>query len=138
MPVIPGGPVGGMVGFGPAIPVGGIVPVDVGGGPDAGAPIEVVIRGFPLRLYLDLQQHNDALMREFALIAEDAVEDVPGRLLALARDLQRHFAEATGTIRAQIAAAVAEGRTTTDLLMPVPVAGVARPPADGRPARRSR
>lgn len=90
---------------------GGHEPVDL---------VEVEILGFPLQLYLDLQEHNDALMREFALMADELSQGIPGRLISLARELQTHFVEATGSIRAQLAAARADGRTTVDLLMPIP------------------
>lgn len=84
---------------------------------------EVLILGLDLDVYLEAQEHNDSLMREFALIAEsDRSEAIPRRLVEIAREVQDSFGTATTDIRAQIQRAIDDGSRSVDLHMRLPEA----------------
>lgn len=86
--------------------------------------VEVEVRRLPLEVWSRAQEHSDALMREFALIASDARSDggshVPVQLLELVERLNAGYAGFTGEQEAQLAQAVDEGREELDLLYRVP------------------
>ncbi len=85
--------------------------------------VEVRILGMPLALYREAAEHNDELMREFALIRERDPENataVPRRLLALVDALTARFAVFTAAQEAQLREAVERGDSTIDLVYKVP------------------
>jgi anti-sigma regulatory factor (Ser/Thr protein kinase) len=83
--------------------------------------VTVRILAMPLGPYLEAQEHNDAILREFALLV-GALEShsVPARLIDLASQVRRFFAPATDKLREQVEQAVARGDKEVDLLMQVP------------------
>ncbi|HUZ44879.1 MAG TPA: ATP-binding protein [Acidimicrobiales bacterium] len=84
--------------------------------PDAGGLVEVRILGLPPQAYLDSEQHNDALMREFALISrDDRTSSLPRQLLELVAEIQLFFGAQVSASRAQIVAAVERGDQAVDL-----------------------
>jgi anti-sigma regulatory factor (Ser/Thr protein kinase) len=101
-------------------------PVSDGPLPPTGASatppmVEVHILGLPLAVYLAAQEHNDALLREFAFIAEsDPDASVPRRLVELARETEGLFGPASARARAQVEQAQAAGQPTVDLTLSVP------------------
>lgn len=87
--------------------------------------VDVAVLRLPMGLWQRAQEHSDALMREFALMAADpqAAADerhVPRRLLELMRELEAGYAGFTGEQEAQLADAVARGRQEIDLHYRVP------------------
>jgi len=86
-------------------------------GDDAGyGMVDVVIVGLPLASYVESEQHNDALMREFALISrDDRASSLPRRLLDLVAEIETYFGPQVSASRAQIAAALERGDTSVDL-----------------------
>ena len=83
--------------------------------------VTVRIIGMPLTVYLEAQEHNDAVIREFALLAvSHESESVPSRLIALAAEVGRYFAPATEKLREQVEQAVARHDENVDLVMDVP------------------
>lgn len=91
------------------------------GGARSAEMASVRVVGLPLWLYEAAQQHNDALLREFQLLAStDPSAHVPKRLLALAEETRRRFAAEGTTVRDQVAAAEAAGAATVDLQVAVP------------------
>lgn len=96
-----------------------------GDGAPGGAPpaelVRVEIVDLPLWLYDAAQEHNDALMREFQLLARtDPSAHVPQRLVALAGEARRRFAREGTTVRGQVAAAAAAGARRVDLQVMLP------------------
>jgi hypothetical protein len=90
---------------------------------DTGQRVEVRIVGMPLDVYREASEHNDELMREFALIRERDPDDsraVPRRLLALIEALSTRFAPFTAAQEAQLRTAVERGDATIDLVYRVP------------------
>ncbi|MHB1924464.1 MAG: ATP-binding protein [Acidimicrobiales bacterium] len=84
--------------------------------PDSAGLVEVRILGLPPQAYLDSEQHNDALMREFALISrDDRTSTLPRQLLELVAEIELFFGAQVSASRAQIAAAVARGDRAVDL-----------------------
>ena len=81
------------------------------------ATYPVVLPGFPIALFLEARQHNEALVREFTFIveAESDPTDIPVRLLTLARQLRDRFYGLNATLEVQVEAAVARGDATIDL-----------------------
>ncbi len=87
---------------------------------DAG-PVTVRYLGVPVKAYLDLQQYNDALVRELELIgigldtagASSAVE--PERLVRLVERFGAMFRESSDEYRDLVGAADARGETTVDI-----------------------
>ena len=86
-------------------------------GEDAGfGMINVVITALPLASYIASEQHNDALMREFALISrDDQAPSLPRRLLDLVAEIETYFGPQVSASRAQIAAAAERGEAAIDL-----------------------
>jgi anti-sigma regulatory factor (Ser/Thr protein kinase) len=78
--------------------------------------VNVAIENLPLASYLASEQHNDALMREFALISrDDQAPSLPRRLLDLVAEIETYFGPQVSASRAQIAAAVERGDSSVDL-----------------------
>ncbi len=71
----------------------------------------------PVDAYLALQEHNDGVFRECALLAglDPATSSVPSDLLHLAWRLNEQFAGASNDYRDVMAAAQARGELSTDL-----------------------
>lgn len=87
--------------------------------------VEVSILRLPVGLWQRAQEHSDALMREFALMAADpqAAADerhVPRRLLELMRELEAGYAGFTGEQETQLADAMARALPEVDLQYRVP------------------
>jgi len=90
--------------------------------------VEVRILRIPVDLYLETEQHNDAVMRELALLAQSA--GAPSdwraghrRLLELGGEVRAAFAGSVPQIRAQVDEAVRRGSATVDLCLAVPPSG---------------
>jgi anti-sigma regulatory factor (Ser/Thr protein kinase) len=78
--------------------------------------INVVIRSLPMGIYIASEAHNDALMREFALISlDDQAPSLPRQLLDLVEEIQLYFGPQVSASRAQIAAARERGDSFVDL-----------------------
>jgi len=77
----------------------------------------IVLSGFPIALFFEARRHNEALVREFTFIveAEATPNDVPVRLLALARQLRERFYGLNADLEAQVDAAVAQGDEAIEL-----------------------
>ena len=69
--------------------------------------VDVVLREVPVALWARAQEQNDALLREFALIAAggNRVHDVPHRLTRLMTALDTRFADQTSSQEEQLLAA---------------------------------
>jgi len=84
--------------------------------PHAHGLVEVRILGLPPQAYLDSEQHNDALLREFALISrDDRSSSLSRQLLELVAEIELFFGAQVSASRAQIAAAVERGDRAVDL-----------------------
>jgi hypothetical protein len=69
------------------------------------------------------EEHNEGLLREFALIANphpDSVQEVPARLLRLVGELRDKYSGFTAASTAEIEAAKARGDTETSVKYDVP------------------
>lgn len=95
--------------------------------------LEVRILGLDLAVYLEAQEHNDALLREFAFLVEShPTDDIARQLVETAREVQESFATATADLRRQIQRAIESGGASVDLRMVLPesawrrVAGLSR------------
>jgi anti-sigma regulatory factor (Ser/Thr protein kinase) len=86
--------------------------------------VRVEIRGVPLRLYIEFQQHFRELRREVRLLSFAHESDYPlaKSLSDLFATLDRHLREGIGV--EQIEAAIAAKRTHTDLVVHMPRATV--------------
>lgn len=96
--------------------------------PAGSGMVRVVILQLPLEVYLEAEQHNDALMRELTLIAHSSTreperQEVPRRLLELAAEVRAAFSTATSSLRAQVERARRRGDPTLDMHLDVPVVG---------------
>ena len=99
--------------------------------------IEVRILGLPVDVYLRAAEHNDELMREFALIKGQGAGDgaaVPDRLLALVDEMRARFSGFAAQPEAELAEAAASGAGNIDLYLP---RTTRRGPRGSRPRRRS-
>jgi len=101
----------------------------VTGADAAGAPqvVDVHLLRLPVPVRERAQEHSEALMREFALIASEARDDpsgdhVPARLLRLVESLNQAYAGFTGEQEAQLHAAAERGDAEIDLHYRVPPA----------------
>jgi anti-sigma regulatory factor (Ser/Thr protein kinase) len=91
------------------------------GGPE----VEVCLIGLPVATYFAVQEHHDALMREFALLVQTGLDDdppVPARLMELASTLGAQFGSGNDQRRAQVEAARRAGHANVDVAMMFPVA----------------
>ncbi|MBA2529136.1 MAG: hypothetical protein H0V19_04115 [Euzebyales bacterium] len=79
----------------------------------------------PVARYLQMQQHHDAMLREFALIvvgAEDpSVHEVPRRLLELITETRSRHPSAAAQLREGIAAAESRGQALATLRLQLPL-----------------
>lgn len=93
---------------------------------DAGT-VHVQVLGLPLEVYLEAEQHNDAVVRELTLIVQSAQAvdglEVPRRLLDLAAKVRPAFSRASDGLRAQVEEAIRRGEETVDIHMSVPREG---------------
>ena len=75
--------------------------------------------GVPVGTYLALEAHNDALLREFDLLAESATAmqggAVPDRLAAIASEVRGQFSTRRAAYRRDVEAAAARGQSLVDL-----------------------
>jgi anti-sigma regulatory factor (Ser/Thr protein kinase) len=104
-------------------PIGGTGARDTtGGGPGM---VHVKILDLPLELYLEAEQHNDAVLRELDLIERSSrrAPQVPARLLELASELRAFFTAATTSTRAQVEEAIRTGQARVNLDIEVPAQG---------------
>lgn len=90
--------------------------------------VEVRILRIPVDLYLETEQHNDAVMRELALIAQSVGAPSEGRavhrrLLELGGEVRAAFATSVPQIRVQVDEAIRRGSATVDLCLAVPSPG---------------
>lgn len=82
--------------------------------------VDIAVLRAPVQVWARAQEHSDALMREFALIASEARTDpdsthVPVRLLRLVETLNAAYSGFTGEQEAQMHAAVEAGEQEVDL-----------------------
>ena len=85
--------------------------------------VEVRIEQLPLELYREASEHNDELLREFALIRDrdpDESRSVPRRLLTLVAELGERFSGFSGEQTSQLQAALERGDRSIDLRYRVP------------------
>jgi len=83
--------------------------------------VHLRILGLPVAVYLETQTHNDALLREFALIAgREGKDAVPHRLLELIREVTERFGAESAASRRQIDAAFERSAAEVDLELFVP------------------
>jgi hypothetical protein len=92
---------------------------------DESPPELVTIRliGVPLDIQVRSSEHQDGLRREFRMLVEEGRADsssVPGRLVALAAELDRRFQAFGAAGRAEMEAAIARGDASVDLTLEVP------------------
>lgn len=90
-------------------------------GSATGDTLTVRILALPLSVYLEAERHNDAILREFSLVAgSDPEHGVPRRLIELSRQVRGYFAPTVGGMRHQVDQAMAAGATTVDITFSVP------------------
>jgi anti-sigma regulatory factor (Ser/Thr protein kinase) len=94
-------------------------------GEDPGSEtVHVQVLQLPIEVYLEAEQHNDAVVRELTLIVQSARDEcppeVPRRLLELADEVRTAFARASDRLRAQVEDALRSGSETVDIHMAVP------------------
>lgn len=83
---------------------------------DSDEMVTVRILRLPLDIYQASEEHNDALMREFALISRDpAAASVRSQLVELVAEIEGFFGPQVSASRAQISAAAERGDAHTDL-----------------------
>lgn len=82
--------------------------------------VEIRIIGFPVDLYRVTAEHHDALMREFALLAEGGGDHAPARLVALGEEVSARYSGFTTDASSDIAAAVERGDEQIDLVYHLP------------------
>ena len=117
-------------GTAPHVPVSGCdAPIE--GREDAGM-VDVQVLALPLDVYLEAEQHNDAIVRELTLIvqsagsagsagsAASAGSEVPRRLLELAHEVREAFSPTSDSLREQVEEAISTGRETLDIHVAVP------------------
>ncbi len=87
--------------------------------------LRVQILQLPLGIYLEAEQHNDAVLRELDLIerSPERGPQVPPRLLELAAGVRALFASATTSSRTQVEEAIRTHKEVVDLQFDVPVTG---------------
>lgn len=89
--------------------------------------VPVQVLSLPLEVYLEAEQHNDAIMRELMLLLQSSEArsglDVPARLLEIAAEVRARFGAAATSIRKQVERAIEQRQETVDIVMEIPVAG---------------
>ena len=92
--------------------------------------VEVRLLRLPLEIWQRTQEHVDGLLREFALIIQDAEarSAAPGRLLALVQELNAGYGSFSEEQRREMEAALERGEAEIDMSYEVPpgAAGAAR------------
>lgn len=89
--------------------------------PQADDLVEVTIRRLPLGVYARASEHNDDLLREFALIKDqEGSHGVPARLLALIDQLTAHYSAFTSEPTVALETALERGDRHIDLVYRVP------------------
>lgn len=90
--------------------------------------MNVRILGLPLDVMQRSAEHNDELLREFALIQGEGADHVPARLLALTGELRARFGAFSEGPRQAMREAIARGDTQIDVeyLVPAEAGGAAR------------
>jgi hypothetical protein len=89
--------------------------------------VDVDLRGFPIDLYLRVQQHSDELFRELGFL-----DGEPGPLADLLRtvaEVQAEFGELVGPLRSAVHDGLGRGAATVDVT-------VGRSPEQARSVRR--
>lgn len=81
--------------------------------------VDVRLLKVPLDVHLRASEHSDEVIREFQLVAIDP-STAPARLLGLAEELGRRYAEFTAAPTDDMTAAVEAGRPEVDLVYRVP------------------
>jgi hypothetical protein len=91
--------------------------------------IDVVLVSLPVEAFRRSQQHHDALLREFALVAADVdadrdphVDTVPRRLLSLVSELAQQFGRFSVEPSTQLRDAIDNGVVRIDVHFRVPAA----------------
>ena len=89
---------------------------------DTGPLRTIVISDFPLQVFDRARQHSEALLREFAFIAESGRDEVhvPRRLLELVAALNQRYATMNTVADEQIEAALDRGDESIDFELRVP------------------
>jgi anti-sigma regulatory factor (Ser/Thr protein kinase) len=85
--------------------------------------VDVHILGIPLDIYKITTEHQDELMREFALIlgrAPDERRAVPGQLLGLIDELRNRYSGFTTQARTEVQEALQRGDASVDIVYTVP------------------
>jgi len=79
----------------------------------------VVLVDFPLDLFLRSRRYNEALLREFAFIAETDVDEasIPARLVKLVAEIRARFMVLNADIEEQLERADARGDASVNLLV---------------------
>lgn len=103
-----------------------------GGTPEADAAtaaddVEIQFLGLPIETYLEMGEHNDAVMRELEMIIQSSHNpgsvELPRRLVELASQARTTFAPAAERVRSQVDEVIARGDAAIDLRVRVPLAG---------------
>src|SRR5687768_4398397 len=82
---------------------------------------DVSLVDFPVARYLQMQEHHDALLREFALITMDNENSsTSADLLRLANEMFERYGDAAGPFREGVAAAADSGEVVTTLNLSIP------------------
>ena len=82
---------------------------------------EIALVDFPVARYMQMQQHHDELLREFALIATNTeTSKAPKDLLRLADEMYERYGDAAGPFREGVAQAAAQGEVVTTLKLSIP------------------
>lgn len=92
--------------------------------PGPEALVEVRLVALPVPEYRRAAEHNDELLREFALIEDlhRSTGGVPGRLTDLMGELRRRFGAFTARPQADLQEALAAGKEAVDIAYQVPAA----------------
>jgi len=92
-------------------------------GEEAGRLYELILVGVPVGIMARTQEWFDALMREFDIIAATGdLEGPPERLVEYVHQVRERFSRFSGQSDAAFDRAVAEGRTSFDQVLSLPVA----------------
>lgn len=82
---------------------------------------DVSLVDFPVAQYVQMQEHNDAVLRELSLIATSSDESAaPRELIALAHEVFARYGDAAGPFRDDVAEAVERGEDVTTLRLSIP------------------
>jgi anti-sigma regulatory factor (Ser/Thr protein kinase) len=96
-------------------------PAEAPPGTSGGPELTVCLSGLPVVVYLEAEEHHDALVREFALLLRSGEDSsAPPRLMELAAALVAQFGVGNEQRRAQVEAARRRGRQTADVVMLFP------------------